>query len=352
VNRRQLADEFTTPRPSPWKTIVVEAHPGDRPTGDYLDEVFDDNAVVDSTDDVHLHSVTVNDELQFVVDDLDPRFWSFHSTAPNDIATREIKRRVTSRRDLDFVWLPSHHLREVRPGVRPSFLRTEFKGWDVLPADEIRELAIAVRGRDAERVLDVIRREKGHEHAVSIDRLTVPVVDPALGSVEEAVTRRALFLARGDSFALHQQVVAGVVGRYRALVEAAESRAIGFTSFGDDGGGKLTGAPIEIRFSRSLPDITPFMDELFSSREPFRLWGLHQVDGRCGECDGVDLHVGECIRIEVQPDAMRIHLYEGGCGNTVARLISNLQHHVDGALTLVDPDLQGLLTLEALTDAA
>jgi hypothetical protein len=34
-----------------------------------------------------------------------------------------------------------------------------------------------------------------------------------------------------------------------------------------------------------------------------------------------------------------VYLERGNCGNTVARLISNLQHHFDGALFLVDPEL-------------
>ena len=216
----------------------------------------------------------------------------------------------------------------------------------------MRDLAITVRGRDADRLLDVIRRQEGHEHAVSIDRLTVAAEDPDLGRVEEAVNRFAHFIAKGDSFALHQQLVAGVIGRYRALVEAAEARAITFSRFGEDGGGRVGGAPIEVKFSRPLPDVPGFMTELFSSREPFRLWGLHSAGNTYGECDGVDLHVGERVRVEVRPDFLRIYLYEGGCGNTVARLVTNLQHHVDGALQILDPELNALLTLETLAPAA
>lgn len=351
MNRRQLADQFATSGLSPWKTFVVEAHADGHAAGEYLADVFG-GARVDATDDVHLHSVNLDDELRFIVDDLEGRFWSFHSTAPTERAFREIRRRITARRDLDFVWLPSHHLRQVLPGVHPSYLRTDFKGWDVLPADEVRDLAITVRGRDADRLLKVIQHEKGHEHAISIDRLTVPALDPDLGQVEEAVNRYAHFIAKGDSFPLHQQVVAGVVGRYRRLVEAAEAQAIGFRSLGDDGGGRMSGSPIEVRFSRPLPNVAAFLDELFSSRGPFRLWGLHRATNRVGECNGVDLHVGECIRIEVQPEFLRIHLYQGGCGNTVARLVANLQHHVDGALQLLDPELNALLTLEGPTATA
>ena len=131
---------------------------------------------------------------------------------------------------------------------------------------------------------------------------------------------------------LHQQVVADVVGCYRAFVGAVEHRTTRFAPLGEAGGGKLSGATIEISFSRPLPSIASLFDELFSSREPFRLWGLYSADQRYGECDAVDLHVGGSLRIEAQPEFLRVQIYDGACGNTVARLVSNLQHRVDATL--------------------
>ena len=44
--------------------------------------------------------------------------------------------------------------------------------------------------------------------------------------------------------------------------------------------------------------------------------------------------------MELGRDWMRIYLLAGSCGNTVARLISNLQTRFDGALVLTHPELQ------------
>lgn len=347
MNRRTLERGFAAPSTSPWKTFVIEAHVGSEAPTDFLDDVFGSKAV-SPTDDLHLHDVALDDGLQFVVDDLDGRFWSFHTSSPAEPASRALKSRITTRRDLDHVWLPSHHLRHARPGARPTSLHTDFKGWDVLPPEEVHDLSISVRGTGSDRLLDVIRAQAGHEHAVSIDQLTVRAEDADLGRVDEAVNRHACFVARGDSFALHQDVVAGVISRYRSFVEAAERRAICFSPLGDDGGGTMAGAPIEIRFSRPIPSLPAFLDRLFSSREPFRLWGVPRADNHYGECEAVDLHVGQCVRIEAQPDMLRVHLSSGGCGNTVARLVTNLQHHIDGALSMQDPNLDALLKLESI----
>ena len=147
-------------------------------------------------------------------------------------------------------------------------------------------------------------------------------------------------------------MVANVIERYRAFVEAVEARTTRFASLGDAGGGTVSGTPIEIEFSRPLPSLALLFDELFSSREPFRLWGLHRADNRYGECDAVDLHVGACMRVEAQPQFLRVQVYEGACGNSVARLVANLQHHVDGALRIVDPELDALLNLDRQPEPA
>ena len=345
MNRRTLRVQFSTPSDTTWKTLVLEAHPGSLAPSEYLAEVFGAPRV-QPTEDVHLHRVDLGDDTAFTVDDLDGRFWSFHSTSPTQLALRAVQAKVSLRRDLDFVWLPTEHLRQIRPGSRPSFVKADFKGAAIRPADDIQDLSISVRGRHADQLLDTVSRNNGHGHAFSIDRITFPIEDEDFGYVEQALNRRAHFVARGDSFALHQQVVADVIARYRSFVEAVEARTTRFRPIGDAGGGALSGRPIEICFSRPLPSIPALFDELFSSREPFRLWGLYNVDESYGECDAVDLHVGACLRIEAQPEFLRVQVYDGACGNTIARLVSNLQHHVDGALSIVDPELNALLSLD------
>lgn len=84
------------------------------------------------------------------------------------------------------------------------------------------------------------------------------------------------------------------------------------------------------------------------AREPFRLWGLPQMTGELtAEVEAVDLHVGQQLRFDITSEWMRIYLFAGGCGNSVARLASNLQHHFDGALSIVDDELNAGLSVPA-----
>jgi hypothetical protein len=344
VNRKTLEQEFLTQGSAPWKTFVMDVHSHGESV-EFLQDVFG-KGFVRETDDHYLHSVA-SERAHFTVDSLDDRFWSFHSISPAADASSLLKSVVARRRDLDFVWLPTAHLRMIQRGVPPSWIKTDFRGRAILPASAVQELTLKVRGREAQTLLDFISQNQDFPYAVSVSQLGVEVSESQVGFVSEAIDRLALFVARGDSFVLHQSVVQSVVARYRALVESAERVAIGFDPISLDktegahaefGGGRMSGGPIEFTFSRPITDIGLFLDGLLSSREPFRLWGVaNDVFDDYSEVEAVDLHVGERIRIEVSPEMIRIHLRRGGCGNTVARLVSNLQHHVDGGIKAVDP---------------
>jgi hypothetical protein len=339
VNRSALADNVaSSTRRSPWKTFVLEVHADHDPAG-LLDDIFGRGYVRD-TDDVHLHDVTA--DVPFVVDHLDDRFWSLHTTAPTSAAAPFLKDIIEARRDVDRMWLPSDHLRDVWPGTRPEWLATDFTGGRLTPqADEVADLKLRVRGGAADRVLRLVETE--YRRAVSFSGVAINASDIDLGSVAEAISRDGRFVANGDDFGFHQSIVRRVVERYRGFVEAVEQRALRWVAL-PDGGAQLSGSPVVLTFSRPIPDLEVFLDQLFSAREPFRLWGIPEIaDGRRAEVEAVDLHVGQQLRFDITTDWMRVYLFEGGCGNSIARLASNLQHHFDGALSIVDDALDARL---------
>lgn len=352
MNRKQLTQAFESDDPVRWKTILVEAHPaGDAER--LLNDAFGSDHVL-ATDDAFLHRVVVADEAPITVDHLDERFWSFHSDGSAKHMKRVLRSAINSRRDLDHVWLPSEHLSKVHRGAQPTFARTDFKGREVLGSEVVQELSLVVRGRGAEGLLADLNVEA--RHALSVSRLGGSITDDG-EQVEEFVDHRAVFVAHGTSFALHQQVVSEVVSRYRTLVEAAESLAFGFSPLTHDeaheGGARLQGGPIELCFSRPIPSVVRLVASLVSSREPFRLWGIPEFHGEnYAVVDAVDLHVGTQLRLELGPQMVRVQLRAGGCGNSVARLIANLQHHVDGSITATDDRIQAALEARQLASVA
>ena len=339
MNRATLAQDFTasTSRDS-WKTFVLETHP-ENGVEDLLREGFGQDCV-EPTEDIYLHRLM--GEVDFVVDHLNDRFWSFHTTRPITEAKPYLHNVVGSRRDLDWMWLPSDHLSGIWRNASLQWVATDFHGRRLsISESPVDDLKLRVRGRAADEVLRLIADR--YQIAVPHSEVGIVVRDPELGWVNEGINFQGRFVANGDDFNIHQAIVRRVIDRYRDFVEAVEQRLLSWVTL-PHGGARLRGMPITIRFSRPIPDVGLFVESLFSSREPFRLWGLYEpVGNSLVEVEAVDLHVGQRLRFDITTDWLRVYLFEGGCGNTIARLASNLQRYFDGALSIVDDDLQALL---------
>jgi hypothetical protein len=341
----------------PAKTFVIEVHTDDPAA--YLAELAAN--AVEQTDDAYLWRLSVPSAGEFLVDGLDQRFWSFHTVMPSAQAASWLRDRVESRRDTDWMWLPSGHLRHVAPGAFSHRVRTEFDSGRLASSeDAAQDLRVQLTGSHADRLLDQIAAMPQYRHAVSFHSIEVIMDDPHLGALREAVKRSGLFAAHGEDFVHHAQFVRTVVGRYARFIDAIEALALSFSprpdsasaaqtlafEADDPAGASFSGAPIGIRFSRQIIDLPGFCDELFSARAPLRLWGQPEITGDTAVVDAVDLHVGQRLGMEIGRDWMRIYLREGSCGNTVARLVSNLQARFDSALTLSQPELQEVAALE------
>jgi hypothetical protein len=292
TSRSDLSAKVPVDGSVPAKAFVLEVHTDDPDA--YLAGIAGRGNVQD-TDDAFLSRVFAPSAGEFWVDRLQPRFWVFHTTGPSAPAAAWPRDRVQSRRDTGWMWLPSAHLRYSAPDAQPRRVRTEFDGKRLAGSDDAaRDLKVQLSGSHAERLLDKITDLPGYKSAVSFSSIEVDLSDPDPGPLQDA----------------------------------------------DAGGASFAGMPIGIRFSRPIPDLPAFCEELFSSRAPFRLWGQPAVTGDEALVEAVDLHVGQRIGIELGHGWMRACLRAGSCGNTVARLISNLQTRFDGALALTRPSLQ------------
>lgn len=358
ISRSDLGGLVPLDGPVPAKTFVIEVHADD--TQAYLGELAGDR--VEPTDDAYLWRLSVPDAGDFLVDNLDQRFWSFHTIMPSVPAAAWLRECVETRRDTDWMWLPSAHLRHIAPGAVSRRVRTEFRGGRLagLNGDAAQDLRVQLTGTHADQLLDQIAAMPQYRHAVSFHDIEVELDDPDLGPLREAVKRSGLFAAHGEDFVHHAQFVRTVVERYSRLIEAIEALALAFSprpdtrmtdpdfapEADDPLGASFSGLPVGIRFSRQITDLSAFCDELFSARAPLRLWGQPEITGDSAVVDAVDLHVGQRLGVEIGRDWMRVYLLAGSCGNTIARLVSNLQASFDSALTLSQPSLQEAAALE------
>jgi hypothetical protein len=348
TSRSDLSTKVPVDGIVPAKAFVLEVHTDDPDA--YLTEIAG-RGNVEGTDDAFLSRVFAPADGEFWVDRLQPRFWVFHTTWASALAAAWLGERIESRRDTDWMWLPSAHLRYIAPGALSRRVSTKFDGKRLVSSDAAaRDLKVQLSGSHAERLLDKITDLPDYRSAVSFSNIEVDLNDPDLGPLRESVRRWGAFAAHGEQFTHHAQFVQMVISRYARLVESIEALSLRFDPLNaanattlqdtDAGGASFAGMPIGIRFSRPIPDLPAFCEELFSARAPFRLWGQPAITENEALVEAVDLHVGQRIGMELGHDWMRVYLHSGSCGNTVARLISNLQTRFDGALTLTHPSLQ------------
>lgn len=275
------------------------------------------------------------DGASLFVDVLDPRFWLVHTSSAVSRVSGVLKKAMWSSKDVDRCWFSQSFLRQLQSRGEPRWFKSTFSGERLLPAEGVsaRRLKVQLEGDGADWLLEFLQSDDRSKYATSLSAVATRLVEPSLGTLDEFATASGRFTARGDSFEMHAGFVGQAVREYGSMVSAVE-RANGLRFNGSpEEGIRVDGHTVTMAFGRPVVDMGRFLSELFSCREPFRLWGV-PTEGRNGwyEAEVVDLHVGAHLRMDIWSEGLRLYLPAGACGNTVFRLLTNLQHHYDATI--------------------
>ncbi len=136
-----------------------------------------------------------------------------------------------------------------------------------------------------------------------------------------------------DSFVEHRAIVDLVVGLYRRVTTYAEDRLWVDTTQVEDGGFSLSGAPLTIRFSEQLsePTFNRFVDLTLRRRTSrFRIGGYVTQRGPTKvHLAAIDRHLWQPFLLEATSHHLLGVLPHGTCGNTIHRLVTNVQRYLD-----------------------
>jgi hypothetical protein len=268
-------------------------------------------------------------EEAFFIDTANPRFWQLHSTARAESVERLIKAQLLPDSRLDSAWMPAHLLQQFE-GTR-TWLKSSFASDQFVPSqgEPARRWRMQLEGEAPEEFLELVRSNPRYASSASLT---------AVGSTVTDGSRRAQMVAdfqgkvisQGTSFELVAGVLWRTSRRYEEYVLGLEAQYRLETEEMDSIGLRITGDVAVLELARPIPDLDLFLDGLLSCREPFRLWGVpRKVGAEQWEANAVDLHVGQTLRLEITPEWIRVLLDEHTCGNTLARLVANLQQHFD-----------------------
>ncbi len=345
--------QFPTGR-GPLKTYVLEAHSGN---GDSLDTtnapaILSEAAKrvglrVQETKDKNLFEASKG-EVGFFFDLLDSRFWIAHTMSNVDVAQETLGALVEENHNLDYAWPPSDLMRSIQRNGRPMGFAVDFDETELLAAPEtdfLDEPNAVVKIRHAGTGAEVWLRqlETFAPSALAFSMVKFAREDKTTRSyIIQELNEQGRLKAAGNSINLHLQVVSTFLHEYKSLILAIEESARIRPSLA--GNGKiLLGEPLVFDFPKPLRDFTGFVKELVSCKEPLKIWGLVEEAGRKGvQIEGIDLHTGSRLRFDLTPNFMRIYLGPHACGNTVARLLRNLQAHVDSTIRINLPEAETL----------
>lgn len=324
------------------KSRLIEAHPPEPSSegaGHMLASLAEDaNVKVEQLDD-DLWALVASDDT-FFVDALNSRFWLLHSTARQQDVQRLLSRYLLPNPRVDSAWLGSRQLRDVEGDHR--WVKTSFSSTLLQPdgegADVPRRLKAQVEIESADEFLRFLAESELYTAGAVLTAVGTVLHGDELGVARVVADYKGTFMSTGSSFHLVAGMLWRALDRYEKYVKDLEEAFRLEATAVDDLGLEIDGEVALIELPRRVDDLDSLVENLFTCKEPFRLWAVpRKVSDFQWEANAVDLHVGHPLRLEISPDWIRVMLGPDTCGNTLARLVANLQHRFDARICVPEP---------------
>lgn len=140
---------------------------------------------------------------------------------------------------------------------------------------------------------------------------------------------------RSDSFFDHRTQIRETINDYKLITETLEAKTwLNFDIYRDkEDGVKFQGSPVVFKFPTPLKEqvFTNFIDSTFpNGSEPFKILGKPMwINNNKVHIYGTDINLWQKVNLELSREEFIIILPSGTCGNTIHRLVTNIQRYLD-----------------------
>lgn len=206
--------------------------------------------------------------------------------------------------------------------------------------DNRPSLAGSIRDRSSEINRFLPQLQKIHSPFKALNMLRIPS-DRTPGGFDFYGWGKMTY--RAPTFRTGRKLLKQIAMRYGELTRYIEEKAWFSASTRASSsdtrglGPAVRGCPIIIKFDSVLEDklFNKLIEDTFSKNYgPLRLWGNPiKVNSKKYHIYGIDQHLWEQIHLEITPERIKFVLPKGTCGNTVHRLVSNVQKYVEPSLS-------------------
>ncbi|MCC7353447.1 MAG: hypothetical protein IT330_06770 [Anaerolineae bacterium] len=263
-----------------------------------------------------------------------PRFWLGFSVSHSAMLDRWFEAIPQARSELDFVWLWPAFLERVqsRGAPRGFGLDYDYRRFEDGDGETTTYLKMQLWGSsETQKLYGLLRRDPTFQDKVVLSKVRLKESGDSKNDDEafalQDVKYTGKFTTRGTDFSTHAATLSFVRSEYEKRIRGIEDTYALRWKEAEQGGVVLEGFAIHfIPTGAELP-VKKFCERVLDGTAPFRLLGFPRMLGDSfAVMEVIDLHTGGELSFEIYPDILSVYLPEGTCGNSIARLYTNLQH--------------------------
>lgn len=340
------------------KSYILEVNNSDiyERSNDWINNVFG----LEELPSYRIRSIPTNEErfyqLQINVYDhdlnlyidaaTDPRFWLAYSISESQRLDRWLEGVVRKSINLDFVWLWPRFLERIQSygHFRGFGLDYDYRKFEITDTDITTYLKMQLwGGENTQKIYKILQLDPDFQSKVVLSKVRFKQVnqgnhDPNVFAIQD-VKYNGKFTARGTDLNTHLYTLNDVRKQYREEILSIESKCSIKWVNNSRGGTSLEGFAIHFLPEGFNLPVDLLVDKIFDGTDPYRLLGFPNIINKnYALIETVDLHTGGKLSIEIHPDVITIYLPENTCGNTVARMYTNLQHTFNVGFRVVTDD--------------
>ena len=329
------------------KSYIIETHDYDLKSRndrveDFSDRLraLDSNYKISELEDESIIRIN-NETIEMFADISDERFMIVHS-AEKTALTDPVINKISNLDNFDSIWIPGMLFSEFLHfgdffGINLKFQNILNKDIEDF-SDSNSDLDLSTKNETAKEVYKILS-DSNVKNMLGITKLALKTVEDQNETEDQEerdfiiddIYYNGKITAKGNQFSYHIDSVFNILNLYKTTLNDFEKMSITLVE------GLLEGSAFKISFSRSI-NIKNFVNVVFNGSKPFRLLGTNMDLGDSHQrVYAVDMHngnMGNSITFDITNEFVIFHLNSESCGNTVLRLLANINHYIDALATL------------------
>ncbi|MFF5536972.1 hypothetical protein ACFY71_31680 [Streptomyces cinerochromogenes] len=283
-----------------------------------------------------------------LVEQVDSRYLALYTLLPSNQSDKLVRTAVADNPFLDHLWLSSQSFLALWSNVLAGnsgrrYGKITFEHESIYEVSEEDSAEHLPDERRTSRFTMVDKLEVMAQKMDPLQQEYAPLASitqmrlPAQGRGGHDLYYDGKVTNRSGSFVDHRTTLHAVVDMYRSLTRSVERQLWTSVAAPSSLGGTSLGSVAEIVFSKPLADdlFRRWVMSMFNNRRNrFRLTGYaNWLSETKVHANAIDQHLWQPLVMEFTPARVVAVLPRGTCGNSVNRLVSNIQRFIDPKVT-------------------